>query len=578
MENREQEEDVNTDHSKNAYMKHVNPDTMQNKLIQDSRRSEKKSGNSGDSEVSVKRVPPNVPPDDGIFTNLLKDSVSAHVREGIRPMFVNNYYVGDNSWRPEATERNTKTLQGIDTSTNRSHTAVQTAISSLGEDCKSENYMQTRISRVKAMGSNDGTYNTQSPLVVEPGKNLNSTGWSTNSYSLPDLQLNMPNQRQQCKGLPDLTVPPPTVQPPSVVMQAPQNGHQSASQRLEENLMRVIETMEQQMRLNTTKSEYNMTQNTKMMDQLIKAQDRRDLDPALMDIPTFSGDQPEKCLEWVTRIKNVCRQSGRSFQQELTNKSGLVVQNFLATRDTDISDGELVEKVLQMFSDIPTTTQVIAKLKALQQGENESILAYNQRYRILVERVEGRTIEQITSPVAMEMYLGTIIPPLRKSIKNSLFWNSKHAPHTVGEAMSKAQQLYMKHLYTTVDEQEDDHTKVGEEVVINEISRKFENRYRDRRSDFRDSSWNRRDNYSQEASMYETRWKSHNNSLNSQQPRYQETNSNHFAGEPANIDVPTSRQQSDQSDHITRQEDAPSSSHRAVDPNGRSDTSTSRQN
>ena len=50
---------------------------------------------------------------------------------------------------------------------------------------------------------------------------------------------------------------------------------------------------------------------------------------------------------------------------------------------------ELVEKVLQMFSDIPTTTQAIAKLKALQQGENESILAYNQRYRILVERVEG---------------------------------------------------------------------------------------------------------------------------------------------------------------------------------------------
>ena len=195
------------------------------------------------------------------------------------------------------------------------------------------------------------------------------------------------------------------------------------------------------MRLNSTKSEYNMTQNTKMMDQFIKAQDRRDLDPALMDIPTFLGDEPEKCLEWVTRIKNVCRQLGRSFQQELTNKSGLVVQNFLAMLDTDISDSELVEKILQMFSDIPTTTQAIAKLKALQQGENKSILAYNQRYHILVERVEGRPNEQITLPVAMEMYLGTIIPPIRKSIKNSLFWNSKHAPRTVGEAMSKAQQL-----------------------------------------------------------------------------------------------------------------------------------------
>ena len=43
--------------------------------------------------------------------------------------------------------------------------------------------------------------------------------------------------------------------------------------------------------------------------------------------------------------------------------------------------------------------------------------------------------------------------------------------------MSKAQQLYVKHLYATGDGQEDDHSKMGEEVVINEISRKFENRY-----------------------------------------------------------------------------------------------------
>ena len=178
----------------------------------------------------------------------------------------------------------------------------------------------------------------------------------------------------------------------------------------------------------------------------------------------------------------------------------------------------------------------------------------------------------------MEMYLGTIIPPLRKSIKNSLFWNSKHAPCTVGEAMSKAQQLYVKHLYATGDEQEDDHSKMGEEVVINEISRKFENRYRDRRSDFHDSLQNRRDNYSQEARTNETRWQPYNNLLSSHQPKYQETNGNCYAGEPTNIDAPNSRQQGDQSDQPTRQEGAPSQTHRTVDSNDRIDTSTSRPN
>ena len=89
----------------------------------------------------------------------------------------------------------------------------------------------------------------------------------------------------------------------------------------------------------------------------------------------------------------MCRQSGRSFQQELINKSGLVVQNFLSTLDREISENDLMEKLLQMFSDIPTTTQAIIKLKAMRQSDNETILAYNQRYKTLVERVEGQPIE-----------------------------------------------------------------------------------------------------------------------------------------------------------------------------------------
>ena len=272
----------------------------------------------------------------------------------------------------------------------------------------------------------------------------------------------------------------------------------------------MTDTMDQQMRLSVTRADYNMQQNTKMMDQFIRAQDRRDLDPALMDIPMFTGEEPEKCLEWITCIRNVCRQSGHSFQQELTNKSGLVVQNFLSSLDTDITENDLVEKILQMFSDIPTTTQAIKKLKEMRQGKNESILAYNQRYKTLVERVEGRPIELITSPVAMEMYLGTIIPALRKSIRNSIFWNSKHAPNTVGEAMSKAQQLHVKHLYVTGDEQEEGQGKQIEDVVINEISRKFENKYRGRRDDYRDSSSNQRDNYNQD----QTKWQNYESRMN----------------------------------------------------------------
>ena len=425
------------------------------------------------------------------FMDLVRDSVSAQARTGSKPMFVNNYFIGDNNWRTVAREK-PAAMRQTDESKDRSSIAVQTAVSLLGEEDKPARFVQTGISRMKAMSCNEVMYDAQSPLVVEPARNGNSTGWSTNSFNLPEIHQNT-SVRQQCKGLPDLTVPPPPIQNHTSSQgqsETSTNGH------AENAILRVIErmtdTMEQQMRLSATRSEYNMQQNTKVMDQFIKAQDKRDLDPALMDIPIFTGEEPEKCLEWVTRIKNVCRQSGRSFQQELTNKSGLVVQNFLSALDRDISETDLIEKVLQMFSDIPTTTQAISKLKAMRQGDNEGILAYNQRYKTLVERVEGRPMECITSPVAMEMYLGTIIPPLRKSIKNSLFWNSKHAPRTVGEAMAKAQQLYVKHLYSTGEDEDDNPKKSAEDVIINEISRKFESRYRDRKNDFRDSSNNRR--------------------------------------------------------------------------------------
>ena len=231
--------------------------------------------------------------------------------------------------------------------------------------------------------------------------------------------------------------------------------------------------------------EHSIIQSNNLFQELVKGLNRRDLDPALMSIPTFTGDDSSQCLDWITRIKNVCVQSGCSLHQELINKVGIVVQNYITSLDTMLSEKEMEEEILQHFSDIPTMTQAIEKLKSLRQGENESILAYNQRYKVLAERVEGRPIQQVQSAVAMEMYLGTIIAPLRRNIKDNLFWNSKHAPKNLGEAMKKSEELYVKHLYSSATEQEEDYTnKKQQEVVINEVS--YGERRHQRRSRYKD--------------------------------------------------------------------------------------------
>ena len=79
---------------------------------------------------------------------------------------------------------------------------------------------------------------------------------------------------------------------------------------------------------------------------LIKSHNRRDMDHILKSIPTFNGLELEKCVDWVTRIKNACEQSNRDFRQELMNKLELMVQNFIKGLGTDISDNKIMNRIL----------------------------------------------------------------------------------------------------------------------------------------------------------------------------------------------------------------------------------------
>ena len=61
--------------------------------------------------------------------------------------------------------------------------------------------------------------------------------------------------RQQCKGLPDLTVPPPPIEDNTLQQGQSETNAENAILRVIE---RMTDTMEQQMKLSATRSEYNM--------------------------------------------------------------------------------------------------------------------------------------------------------------------------------------------------------------------------------------------------------------------------------------------------------------------------------
>ena len=95
----------------------------------------------------------------------------------------------------------------------------------------------------------------------------------------------------------------------------------------------------------------------------------------------------------------------------------------------------------------------------------------------------------------MELYLGSIIEPIRKSIRNTLYFNSKHAPKMLGEAMQKAQDLHIKHLYAIGEDQDSvtNSSDVLPEITVNEVtSREDRGWYRNKR-DFREHLQNSRE-------------------------------------------------------------------------------------
>ena len=70
--------------------------------------------------------------------------------------------------------------------------------------------------------------------------------------------------------------------------------------------------------------EQGIIQTASLFQEMIKSQEKRDLDPALLEIPTFSGEASDRprCLDWVSRVMNMCDQSGcPSDRNELTSEA-----------------------------------------------------------------------------------------------------------------------------------------------------------------------------------------------------------------------------------------------------------------
>ena len=101
-------------------------------------------------------------------------------------------------------------------------------------------------------------------------------------------------------------------------------------------------------------------------------------------------------------------------------------------------------------------------------------------------------LDSIRSTVAMELYLDSIIESIWKSIRNTLYFNSKHAPKTLGEAMQKAQDLHIKHLYAIGEDQDSvtSSSDVLPEITVSKVTSQEDRGWYKNKRNFREHSQN----------------------------------------------------------------------------------------
>ena len=174
----------------------------------------------------------------------------------------------------------------------------------------------------KATNNKDGDVNPERSEISHvsgPKPNVSSITnkapqATTNNSTTEKMIVVQPVENFTPNTIPDLQTAPP---PMHKVMETKPELKPDVSENSNE-LMSIVkgitESLHKHLSLNAKQAEYNTKQNTKLMEELIKSQSRRDLDPALLAIPTFTGLEPEKCLDWIQRVKNVCSQSGRSLR------------------------------------------------------------------------------------------------------------------------------------------------------------------------------------------------------------------------------------------------------------------------
>ena len=96
-------------------------------------------------------------------------------------------------------------------------------------------------------------------------------------------------------------------------------------------------------------------------------------------IANYDGTNREGCLTWLLHNRTAAKDVGISLREALLDMAHGTVYEVISATDSNMSDRELTQHVLETFSDIQTSEDAIRKLKLFRRGV-EPLVTYNNKY------------------------------------------------------------------------------------------------------------------------------------------------------------------------------------------------------
>ena len=110
------------------------------------------------------------------------------------------------------------------------------------------------------------------------------------------------------------------------------------------------------------------------------------------------------------------------------------------------------------------------KIKSIKQN-GQPMPQFNQKYRTYIEHLERKTVNEMTSDMQMELYMSTINPHIAKALRTNIHYGSRYAATSVGDAMKKAEECYLKDLYAWAGLEKDrEQGNANKEVMCAEVN------------------------------------------------------------------------------------------------------------